>query len=58
MARMPRADACRIVRLMEVVMSRCGRILLALFLTAPVIAKRTHLFDPDQTWKKVDATSP
>lgn len=39
-------------------MSRCGRILLALFLTAPVIAKRTHLFDPDQTWKKVDATSP
>jgi hypothetical protein len=56
MARMPRADACRIVRLMEVVMSRCGRILLALFLAVPVIAKR--LFDPDQTWKKVDATSP
>ena len=23
-----------------------------------VIAKRTYLFDPDQTWKKVDATNP
>lgn len=39
-------------------MSRCGRILRALFLTAPVIAKRTHLFDPDQTWKQVDETIP
>ena len=23
-----------------------------------VIAKRTYLFDPDQTWKKVDASNP